>query len=76
MSETENSVDGNLKDRNMLPRTADGVSNPPSEDFAPTANAEKQDMTSQPPDGGVTAWMVVLGAWCTSFCSFGWINSE
>ncbi|KAL7940152.1 major facilitator superfamily domain-containing protein [Trichoderma barbatum] len=21
------------------------------------------------------AWIVVLGAWCTSFCSFGWINS-
>ncbi|ORY10279.1 putative MFS transporter [Clohesyomyces aquaticus] len=29
----------------------------------------------QPPDGGVAAWLVVLGAWCTSFCSFGWVNS-
>ncbi|KAH8906507.1 putative monocarboxylate transporter [Coniochaeta sp. PMI_546] len=27
------------------------------------------------PDGGVTAWLVVLGAWCVSFCSYGWINS-
>ena len=27
------------------------------------------------PDGGFTAWLVVFGAWCTSFCSFGWINS-
>ncbi|KAF7563454.1 hypothetical protein G7046_g698 [Stylonectria norvegica] len=27
------------------------------------------------PDGGLVAWLVVLGAWCTSFCSFGWINS-
>ncbi|KAG6040620.1 hypothetical protein E4U41_007684 [Claviceps citrina] len=27
------------------------------------------------PDGGTLAWLVVLGAWCTSFCSFGWINS-
>ncbi|KAK8147645.1 hypothetical protein G3M48_001258 [Beauveria asiatica] len=27
------------------------------------------------PDGGSVAWLVVLGAWCTSFCSFGWINS-
>lgn len=26
------------------------------------------------PDGGLTAWLVILGAWCTSFCSFGWIN--
>lgn len=34
---------------------------------APASNA--------PPDGGLRAWLVVLGAWCTSFCSFGWINS-
>ncbi|EXJ96412.1 hypothetical protein A1O1_01538 [Capronia coronata CBS 617.96] len=27
------------------------------------------------PDGGVAAWLVVLGVWCTSFCSFGWLNS-
>ena len=27
------------------------------------------------PDGGLQAWLVVLGVWCTSFCSFGWINS-
>ncbi|KAM6537994.1 hypothetical protein FALCPG4_003885 [Fusarium falciforme] len=27
------------------------------------------------PDGGLRAWLVVLGVWCTSFCSFGWINS-
>ncbi|KAM3479795.1 hypothetical protein MY5147_001568 [Beauveria neobassiana] len=28
-----------------------------------------------PPDGGATAWLVVLGGWCTAFCSFGWLNS-
>ncbi|KAM3436014.1 hypothetical protein NHJ13734_005291 [Beauveria thailandica] len=27
------------------------------------------------PDGGLQAWLVVLGAWCASFCSYGWINS-
>ncbi len=27
------------------------------------------------PDGGAVAWLVVFGAWCTSFCSFGWLNS-
>lgn len=27
------------------------------------------------PDGGTAAWLVVLGCWCTSFCSFGWLNS-
>ncbi|KAF7558189.1 hypothetical protein G7Z17_g122 [Cylindrodendrum hubeiense] len=30
---------------------------------------------SDAPNGGTKAWLVVLGAWCTSFCSFGWINS-
>ncbi|KAK1243447.1 hypothetical protein MKX07_004075 [Trichoderma sp. CBMAI-0711] len=34
---------------------------------APTGN--------EPPNGGLRAWLVVVGAWCTSFCSFGWINS-
>lgn len=29
-----------------------------------------------PPDGGASAWLVVLGSWCCSFCSPGWINSE
>ena len=29
-----------------------------------------------PHDGGFVAWLVVLGVWCTSFCSFGWINSS
>ncbi|KAJ5987991.1 major facilitator superfamily domain-containing protein [Penicillium waksmanii] len=28
-----------------------------------------------PPDGGSVAWLVVLGAWCCSFTSPGWINS-
>ncbi|KFA81136.1 hypothetical protein S40288_01002 [Stachybotrys chartarum IBT 40288] len=27
------------------------------------------------PDGGLEAWMVVLGAWAASFCSFGWLSS-
>lgn len=32
--------------------------------------------SSDGPDGGITAWLVVLGAWCASFCCYGWINSE
>lgn len=28
------------------------------------------------PDGGLEAWMVVVGAWGSSFCSWGWINSK
>ena len=28
------------------------------------------------PDGGLEAWLVIVGNWCASFCSFGWINSK
>lgn len=27
------------------------------------------------PEGGLKAWLVVLGCWCTSFASFGYVNS-
>lgn len=29
-----------------------------------------------PPDGGLQAWMVVVGAFCGLFVSFGWINCK
>ena len=29
---------------------------------------------SDAPDGGWRAWLVVFGAWCSSFCTWGWIN--
>ncbi|KAH8651177.1 major facilitator superfamily domain-containing protein [Xylariales sp. PMI_506] len=51
------------------------------DDFAPgqdTAVEKGPDPVfpgSDAPDGGVVAWLVVLGAWCVSFCSFGWLNS-
>jgi hypothetical protein len=28
------------------------------------------------PDGGLEAWLVLLGNWCASFVTFGWINSS
>lgn len=28
------------------------------------------------PDGGWEAWLVVSGAFCVMFCSFGWINCQ
>lgn len=40
----------------------------------PEAGSEKPQLVS--PDGGLQAWLVVVGAWCTSFCSFGWLNSK
>ncbi|KAB8260457.1 major facilitator superfamily domain-containing protein [Aspergillus pseudonomiae] len=48
-----------------------------------TGDPEKSGATTQsapaqapgaPPDGGFKAWMVVLGAFCGLFVSFGWIN--
>jgi hypothetical protein len=29
---------------------------------------------SEFPDGGLEAWLVLTGAFCCLFCSFGWIN--
>jgi hypothetical protein len=26
-------------------------------------------------EGGLKAWLVVFGCWCTSFASFGYVNS-
>ncbi|KAJ5291607.1 hypothetical protein N7478_000858 [Penicillium angulare] len=40
------------------------------------AEAPKGSWASDPAlDGGITAWLVVLGAWCSLFCTFGWINN-
>ncbi|KAJ4045800.1 hypothetical protein NW761_007818 [Fusarium oxysporum] len=63
-----------------------GMTLPPADPNQPNdPSNEKFDLeesSTQPaipgsgaPDGGLVAWLVVLGAWCTSFCSFGWINS-
>ena len=42
-------------------------------------DAEKATQPKHPgnhaPDGGALAWLVVFGAWCASFCTFGWLNS-
>lgn len=37
---------------------------------------ETSGWDSPAPDGGAEAWLAVLGAWCVTFCSFGWINSK
>lgn len=36
---------------------------------------KKWSSEDSPPDGGLQAWLMVLGAWCALFCTFGWINS-
>ncbi|KAI9370021.1 major facilitator superfamily domain-containing protein [Aspergillus egyptiacus] len=41
-----------------------------------TQDSENGLTTDRPaPDGGAVAWLVILGCWCTSFSSFGWLNS-
>ncbi|PYH49795.1 MCT family MFS transporter [Aspergillus saccharolyticus JOP 1030-1] len=47
----------------------------PAEKSQPDCSPGSQLVHDCPPDGGVVAWSVVLGAWCAMFCSFGWINS-
>lgn len=37
--------------------------------------AEKTTVPKPPTDGGAEAWLVVLGAWCGFFVTFGWLNS-
>ncbi|UKZ53021.1 hypothetical protein TrVGV298_006808 [Trichoderma virens] len=46
---------------------------------APQQQQEQQDASTgpdfgPPPDGGMEAWLVVLGGFCSVFASFGWIN--
>ncbi|KAL5090228.1 hypothetical protein Trisim1_004748 [Trichoderma cf. simile WF8] len=48
------------------------VEKAPSQQQPQGASAEPD--FGPPPDGGLEAWMVVLGGFCTVFASFGWIN--
>ncbi|KAF5986912.1 major facilitator superfamily transporter [Fusarium coicis] len=64
-----------------LPDTLSGSETERPQDANPEAALDQQAGDAAkahdegPPDGGTAAWMVVLGAWCCSFCSPGWINS-
>ncbi|PWY87145.1 MFS general substrate transporter [Aspergillus sclerotioniger CBS 115572] len=40
-----------------------------------TPDIEEAQTDELPPDGGVTAWLVVLGAWCAMFSCYGWLHS-
>ncbi|KAL7626426.1 hypothetical protein AAE478_003198 [Parahypoxylon ruwenzoriense] len=51
----------------------------PDLESKPTKEQEEPSQAApvmpQFPEGGFKAWMVVLGCWCTSFASFGIVNS-
>lgn len=58
----------------------DGTAQPNNDQASPRQSdaVEKEledDDDEPPPDGGKEAWLVVLGVWCASFCTFGWVNS-
>lgn len=40
----------------------------------PNAGAPPGSNPSGAPDGGLAAWLVVLGGWCALFCTFGLVN--
>lgn len=58
-----------LDRNNPISLRIDGESDP--ED--PPASPQPDPHTA--PDGGLVAWLVILGCWCASFCTFGWLNS-
>jgi hypothetical protein len=43
---------------------------------AVTASTAASKPVNEVPNGAHLAWLVVLGAWRISFCSFGWIRSQ
>ncbi|KAK3374838.1 major facilitator superfamily domain-containing protein [Podospora didyma] len=60
--------------------TGEGVFQTPDESQLSQGTDNKSDNEVQlqadgPPDGGTGAWLALLGAWCCSFNSFGWMNS-
>ncbi|KIA75855.1 hypothetical protein HK57_00382 [Aspergillus ustus] len=58
------------------PPSTDGlVSDRDPENASPQPETDPQTHTIAAPDGGLAAWLVILGCWCASFCSFGWLNS-
>ncbi|MCJ1282845.1 hypothetical protein MMC26_002171 [Xylographa opegraphella] len=61
---------------NIMPETETQLDHPDEE----KGNLEKSTTVISAmdprsfPDGGLQAWLVVLGGFCCLFCSFGWIN--
>lgn len=59
-------------DRDLEKSTPQSQSDSP-EDAAATG---PPPIGSDAPDGGYRAWIVVFGAWCSSYCTWGWINGK
>ncbi|KID91786.1 Major facilitator superfamily domain, general substrate transporter [Metarhizium guizhouense ARSEF 977] len=77
-SERKGSSSGSQSTMTVAQR--DGHDIPDANNLYPGEKSDEEKAPSTPEepvvaDGGTVAWLVVLGAWCVSFCSFGWINS-
>jgi hypothetical protein len=57
-------LDDDSKDGDVEQGVPEKPQGPPPGAFNPMEN----------PDGGLKAWLCVLGGFCSLFCSFGWIN--
>ena len=58
---------------NIMPNVAEGALGSDAEKAEPAKSHTNVDPSAFP-DGGLEAWLVVSGAFCCLFCSFGWIN--
>lgn len=63
---SESGLPGEKKDVEKLATSDIKQAGPPPSAFDPREN----------PDGGLQAWLVVVGGFCCLFCSFGWINCK
>ncbi|KAH8655726.1 major facilitator superfamily domain-containing protein [Xylariales sp. PMI_506] len=66
VSDPANSPEGSVDGGQVSPLPVVDTEKP--QDQAPAS-------AQQYPEGGSRAWLVVLGCWCTSFASFGYVNS-
>lgn len=58
------------------PTDQDARTEPGSEKTDAASAPSRPPAPGLPPDGGLQAWMVVVGAFCGLFVSFGWINCK
>lgn len=56
--------------------TPDNVFNEGSTETRAPADADKGELHDPAPDGGLRAWLALLGSWCMLFCTFGLINCK
>jgi hypothetical protein len=63
---------------NSAPSSLPGTPKPEVADTDPEKSAPQASLAAPafgpPPNGGLQAWLVVLGGFCIVFASFGWIN--